>query len=129
SSSCGIFRGLQGDAVNRAGRGAQVAGNAPLSHVGIPGQDDPSTPTRGKFRFLLRIKNGVAFMERVKERQPHTSHNADHSLSVLFSIFLIDRKARAQSGNPSFIYKTMPAVIIRLMMVTGSRIFQPKSIS
>ncbi len=49
---------LHGDAVHRAGGGAQIAGNAALSPVRIAGQHYPRPESRERGSFLLRILDG-----------------------------------------------------------------------
>ena len=55
ASSVFIFSCLEGDAVNRACRSAEVAGDTTFIAVRVSGQDNPSPPPRRQIRPHFRI--------------------------------------------------------------------------
>lgn len=79
-----VLSGLEGDAVYRAGRGAQVAGHTALFSVRIAGQDNAAAPSRGQIRPLFGVKDGFPFSERVKQNGPNSLKQTKHNgLTIL----------------------------------------------
>ncbi len=73
-----VLGGLQGDAVHRAGHGAEVAGHAALSARGIASEDDAPPVARWKVRPFFGEEHGVPAPEEMREDGPYGFEDAQH---------------------------------------------------
>src|SRR5487761_117807 len=65
-----VFGGLQGDAIHRAGYGAEIAGNAPLAALRITRKNDPAPIAWRQIGLLFRILDRHTRLKTVQEDVP-----------------------------------------------------------
>src|SRR6185437_12103686 len=110
----GVLRGLQRDAIHRAGDSAQITGDAALASLGIAGKDNTSAPAWRKIRRLLRILPGNTRPKAMQKNIPKCSNDTEHIVHL------------APSGKNA---STTAPVTSRLARASGSISFQAQAIS
>ena len=75
-----IFCCLQGDAVNRAGSSAEIAGHTPLASVRVARQDNAPPPPRRQIRFDFGIEDRLPAAEHMQEDRPYGPKRTQHAL-------------------------------------------------
>jgi hypothetical protein len=79
SSACFILCSLKRYTIDRTGSGTQVAGYTSFILFLIPRQDNPSPVTRWQIRLYFRVFHRLRFVKNVKESQPYTAENTEHT--------------------------------------------------
>jgi hypothetical protein len=77
-----IFGCLQGDAVNRTGRSAEIARHTPLTTVRVAGEDNAPPPPWRQIRFDFGIEDRLPAAEHMQENLPYGAKRAQHVLSL-----------------------------------------------
>ena len=105
---------LQGNAVYRTGYCTEVAGDAALLAIGVPGQHNTAAITRREVGHLFRILHGFRFGKAVLQDGPNGTQLAHEC---------------AEHGVYPSSASAMAPVSNRLKSVRGSMTFQPRDIS
>src|SRR5690348_7997415 len=76
-----VLRGLQRDAIDGTGNGAQITADATLAAVGIAGQNNAASPSRSQICGLFRVLPGYSWLKTVQENIPQSTNHTEHKSS------------------------------------------------
>src|SRR6185437_8245315 len=86
-----VFRGLESDAIHRAGGRAEITCHAAFFSVRIAAQDDAAAPAWRDVGLLVRVLDRLPAPEHMQKDDPHCFQGIPHVISLLYPLSSVPR--------------------------------------